>query len=184
METFVPPRPFVADPGYGRDRQRALATLRDDALDAPIAGLVRTFNRLPHCFTVQSCYGHFVWRQGQAERNLDPLPRLDPGPILYRIAYVFLRLEDSPAGRGLRQELARVPDIAPDCVQFGSADWFREEHPNGYALQVEPARLATRDQATVGHAEALRIEEVRGRFFEELARVARMKAGRNGEART
>jgi hypothetical protein len=49
---------------------------------------------------------------------------------------------------------------------------------------VEPARLATRDQATLGHAEALRLEEVRGRFFEELARVAGMKAGRDGEART
>jgi hypothetical protein len=41
---------------------------------------------------------------------------------------------------------------------------------NSYALQVEPERFKDQDQALLDPAEALRIEALRNRFFERLAK--------------
>ena len=57
METFTKARDFVTDRGYVRARQKALAALNKSALDKPIADIVSGFCALPHCFTLQCCYG-------------------------------------------------------------------------------------------------------------------------------
>jgi len=31
-------------------------------IDGPIIGLINGFNKLPYCFTLQSCYEHFVYK--------------------------------------------------------------------------------------------------------------------------
>jgi hypothetical protein len=170
METFAPPREFVTHARYKVDRRTALAALDFDAIDAPIVDVVAGFASLPHCFTLSSCYGHFICTPAQDPRSFDPIRPHPAGSIRYRIAYIALCIENSPAGRGLRESLARVPAIDPDTVQFGSPTWFCRRWPrfNCYALQVEPARLMNRDEATLEPAEAFQVQRTRDLFFREL----------------
>jgi hypothetical protein len=175
METFAEPRELVEDPGYPDQRLDALAELSDDMLDDPIVDIVHGFNTLPHCFTLQSCYGHFLYEGQGDERNLEPLPIFAvPGEIEYRIAYICFCIENSEAGRGLLESLRRIPDIDPENVQLCSAEWFWERQVNTYALQVEPDRFKRQDKAFVDYTEALHLETLRNRFFIELGEIARM----------
>jgi hypothetical protein len=169
METFAPPRPFVDNPQYGHDRHAALGNLNLEDIDAPIRGIVAGFTGLPHCFTLQSCYGHFVYPAQPQLDNLEPLPAHDVGSVKYRIAYVAFCLENSARGRRLHRALERMPAIDPEYVQFGSPKWFWERHVNTWALQVEPARFAGRDEAIIDYQEALHVQRVRDRFFARLA---------------
>lgn len=171
METFTAPKEFVKNPRYLQDRQASLEALDVGVIDRPIVELIERFTLLPQCFTLQSCYGHFLYAPGQDTHNLERLPSRDVGTVTYRIAYMAFCLEDSPRGRSLRESLELVPALDPDCVQFGSADWFWERYRNSYVLQVEPVRFMTRDQAVVEHAEALYIEQLRDRFFVRLSEL-------------
>jgi hypothetical protein len=171
VETFVAPKPFVEDPRYEKARRDALAELDLDSIDEPIVDIVAGFGAVPHCFTLQSCYGHFVCAPGQDPRSLDPMTRGCAGRVRYRIAYIGFCLENSRRGRALRESLARVPAIDPDCVQFGSAEWFWKQYANSYALQVEPLAQRLLDEAVLEPDEALHIQNVRDLFFEELRRI-------------
>jgi hypothetical protein len=172
METFAEPKELVDNPGYPDERSTILAGLSDDMLDAPVIDIVNGFNALPHCFTIQSCYGHFLYGDQQDDDNLDDLPIFGiPGEIEYRIAYICLCIEYSDAGRGLLESLRSVPDIDPDYVQLCSADWFWERQVNTYALQVEPDRFKHQDKAFIDYKEALHIEDVKKRFFGELRTI-------------
>lgn len=173
METFAGPMEFVEQATFARDRAAALAAFDAREIDGPILDLILEFARRPECFTLQSCYGHFVLAGEPDRRSLAPLPAEDPGPVLYRIAYLALCIEPGAAGARLRQALASVPALDPEYVQFGSPTWFRERHPNVYALQVEPDRFKYRDEVTLAHPEALHIERVRDRFFERLRGILR-----------
>ncbi len=168
METFVAPKPFVEHPRYKKDRRDALAELDLDSIDEPIVDIVAGFRAVPHCFTLQSCYGHFVCAPGQDPRSLDPIPRGYAGRVRYRIAYIGFCLENSRRGRALRESLARVPAIDPGYIQFGSADWFWKRHVNSYALQVEPVAHQLKDEAVLDPGEALHTQRVRDFFFGEL----------------
>lgn len=168
METFGPAMEFVEHSGFARDRERALAALDPAAIDPPLRDIVAGFATLPHCFTLQCCCGHFLRDPGQDPHNLEPVPPGFSGPVAYRIAYVALCLENSPRGRGLRLSLARLPAIAPDDIQFGSAAWFRERWPNSCVLQVEPGGQMLKDEAILTAEEARRLQTVRDDFFAEL----------------
>lgn len=168
METFDAIRQFVDNPRYEAERRRSLQSLPFENIDAPIRTLVEGFSRLSCCFTLQCCYGHFVY-VGQAEPgNLEPLPLQDIGTVTYRIAYFALCLQDSPEGRTLFSRLAEIPSIDPAYVQFGSPGWFWGLHLNSFALQVEPERFQFQDQAIIGHTEALHVQQVRNIFFTRL----------------
>ncbi len=145
-----------------------LSALAPQSIDAPILDIVLGFTRLPCCFTLQSCYGHFVYAAEPEPRNLAALPAEDVGLVRYRIAYLALCIERSPAGTRLRGALEEVPTIDPEYVQFGSPGWFWERYPNSYALQVEPERFMQKDEAVIEHHEALHVQTVRDRFFESL----------------
>jgi hypothetical protein len=173
VETFAEAREFVDHPEFGREREATLASLSLAEIDPPLRGIVEGFAGLPHCFTLQSCYGHFVHADQPDRQNVERLPERDTGVILYRIAYLALCVENSAAGVRLCSELARLTAIDPEYVQFGSPEWFWERHPNSFALQVEPQRFVDRDTATIDHAEALRIQDVRDRCFAALAAVPR-----------
>ena len=174
METFTESRTLVENPRYLQDRQDNLDALDLGTIDKPIVGIIAGFAELSHCFTLQSCYGHFLCTSEQDLRSLAPIPPRHVGSVRYRIAYIAFCLENSSRGRALRQSLAQIPAIDPGCVQFGSAGWFWERHVNSYALQVEPARYMTRDEVILDHAEALHIQQTRDLFFQELeALVAR-----------
>jgi hypothetical protein len=141
-------------------------------IDAPIVDIVKSFQDLCCCFTLQSCYGHFVHADQQDQNSTEPLPTSDAiATVTYRIAYVALCLENTHAGRKLLEDLRDIPKADPEYIQFGSAGWFWAKHVNSYVLQVEPKRYMDKDQVTIDYQEALHIQEVRDRFFSELRRV-------------
>ena len=171
METFSEARDFTEHLHYAPDRSRVLSGLRLKEIDAPIRDIVIAMGRLPQCFSLQCCYGHFVWK-GQADaQNLDDLPAVDTGPVRYRIAYLALCIERGERGAYLRERLANLCEIDEKYVQFGSPLWFWQQFPNSYALQVEPDRFAHRDEAVLEHAEALHVQSVRNEFFQGLREI-------------
>ena len=171
METFVEAKPFVKNPDYERQRQSYLTTLDLSIIDKPIVDIVAAFSELPYCYTLQSCYGHFVYAE-KGKHNIDPLPiTSNIVEVEYRIAYIALCIENSDAGKPLYDQLNAVTVIDPEYIQFGSAGWFWRSKVNSYALQVEPMRYKMRDSAKVEHQEALHIEKVRGMFFDEIRKI-------------
>lgn len=168
METFSEPKDFVKNERYAQDRKETLAALDLGSVDEPIVDIVAGFAKLSHCFTLQCCYGHFVYSPEQDPHNLDTIPRGYDGLVKYRIAYIAFCFEDSRRGRALRDSLARIAEISPDYVQFGSPDWFWEHWVNSYALQVEPIAHKYKDEAVLEPAEALQTQRIRNLFFREL----------------
>jgi hypothetical protein len=140
-------------------------------IDAPIRDVILSFAKLTCCFTLQCCFGHFVHAAQPDPEKLTPLPIENVGPVRYRIAYVALCIEQSAAGAKLRGMLEEVPTIDSEYVQFGSPGWFWEQHPNSYALQVEPARFMFKDEAVIPHKEALHVQRVRDQFYERLREI-------------
>jgi len=168
METFTKPREFVENKRYSQDRHDALAALDLNSIDKPIVDIVAGFAMLPHCFTLQCCYGHFVCTPEQARHSLEPIPLGYSGLLRYRIAYMAFCVENSRRGRALRQALAGIPTVAPGYVQFGSADWFWERWVNSYALQVEPIGHQLEDEFILEPTEGTCIQMARDLFFTEL----------------
>ena len=153
-------------------RQKSLSSLTDDMIDEPIIDLINGFNKLPHCFTLQSCYGHFVYNGQKNLHSLDPLPVKDTiTSVEYRIAYIAFCIENITSGRGLFKTLKEITAIDPENVQFCCAEWFWERQVNSYALQVEPDRFKHRDTAILDYREALYIEKVRDKFFVRLSEL-------------
>lgn len=170
METFTAARAFVANPRYHKEREESLRALDFSGIDDPIIEIIKSFAGLKYCFTLQSCFGHFLYPGQTDPYNTEPLPVNEiVDTIEYRIAYLALCLEDNAPGRKLFDDLRNVTSIDPKYVQYGSADWFWERHLNAYVLQVEPEEHMTRDRCRIDHQEALHVEMVRDRFFDELA---------------
>ena len=172
METFTAIKGFVHNPHYCEQRQKALNRLDMDTIDEPLVELISNFAKLTYCFTLQSCYGHFLHGSQTNSENVEPLPI--PGTIAeveYRIAYIALCIQNSASGGELLKDLSELPSIAPEYIQFGCAEWFWQRQVNSYVVQVEPERYKTRDRIVIGYQEALHIEKVRNEFFGELGRV-------------
>ncbi|MBN1504342.1 MAG: hypothetical protein JW952_04690 [Candidatus Eisenbacteria bacterium] len=181
MDTFTEPKALAKNPHYARQRRSTLAELTDGMIDKPIVGLIRAFNKLPYCFTMQCCYGHFVYPGQSDPRSLAPLPRgIDVGRVQYRIAYVAFCVQDSDRGRTFLEALRQVPHLDPDNIQFCCAEWFWERHVNSYALQVEPDRFKSQDEAVLDYREALKIEKTRNAFFIELDALLRREQSSAG----
>lgn len=169
METFTEPKELVENLNYRDQRQKSLAGLSNEMIDVPIIKLINAFNKLPYCFTLQSCYGHFVFRGQNDPKNLEPLPLTDTiGRVEYRIAYIAFCIENSDLGRKLFEALKEIVNINPDNIQFCCAEWFWERQVNSYALQVEPDRLKFKDKTVLDYKEALKIEKIRNEFFVQL----------------
>ena len=169
METFTEPKGLVANPHYQGQKQKCLEDLNDGMLDKPIIELINAINKRAHCFTLQCCYGHFIYKGQNDLHNLAPLPVTDTiARVAYRIAYLAFCIENSPAGRGLLSALEKVTRIDRDNIQFGCAEWFWHKQINSYVLQVEPDRFKCRDRAIIDYEEALHIERIRNAFFRRL----------------
>lgn len=176
METFTALKDFVANPHYLEQRQKSLRSLDMSTIDAPLIEIVKGFAKLSYCFTLQSCFGHFLYKNQQDEKNTEPLPVSEKiKNVEYRIAYIAFCLEDSDAGRQLFSELSQVPAIGPDNIQFGCAEWFWKDYLNSYALQVEPERYKTKDRCSVSYQEALHIEKIRNEFFAGIGRIVQKR---------
>ena len=169
METFAEPKELVENPQYFEQRQKSLSGLIDDKIDAPIVEIINGFNERLYCFTIQCCYGHFLYPGQKNPDNLKVLPvtksvhRVD-----YRIAYVAFCIENSVPGKMLFEALRGIALIDPDNIQFFSAEWFLQRQVNSYALQVEPDRFKHKDQVVLDYREALNIEKIRNEFFVQI----------------
>ena len=120
METFGTSRKLVVNHHYSEQRQKYLEGLNLGVIDAPIAGIVRRFNTLPYCFTMQSCYGHFIYGDRTGRYNIDPLPvDMVDTEIEYRIAYIAFCIEYSDAGEALLEKLKKITLIDTEYIQFG-----------------------------------------------------------------
>lgn len=169
METFTSFRDPVVNPAFPGQRRQALSQLDLAAIDGPIVNLVRRFNELPYCFTLQSCWGHFVCAGQRNPRNLQVLAAGRPSdPVEYRIAYLALCVDDNHEGIALLRDLGKLAASDPDYIQFGCADWFWQRQLNSYALQVEPKRHQTKDKVRLDYREALHVQTIRDRTFAAL----------------
>jgi hypothetical protein len=169
LKTFIELKEFVENPYYQAEKQKILSGLYDDMIDMPIIDLINGFNQLPCCFTLQSCYGHFVYNGQKDPHNLEPLPiSSEIDKIEYRIAYIAFCIENSAAGERLYETLKKVSSIDPENIQFCCAEWFWNKQINSYALQVEPDRFKRQDTAIIDFKEALHIEMIRNTFFIRL----------------
>jgi hypothetical protein len=174
LETYTEPKKLVENPHYQEQRRQSLAGLSDDMIDAPIVDVINGFNKLPYCFTMQSCYGHFIYNNQKDAYNLEPLPITDDvATVEYRIAYLCLCIQNSALGSGLLEALNEITAIDPQNVQLCCAEWFWERQVNSYALQVEPDRFKHRDTAILDYREAVHIEKIRNEFFIQLRELIR-----------
>ncbi len=171
METFTEPRQLVATNGYVEERRAVLGDSDQSDLDGPIVDVVQAFAALPHCFTLQACYGHFLTSPGQDEHSVAAIPDGHAGSVRYRIAYIAFCIENSDRGRAFLDRLSRISSADPAYLQLGSADWFWDQWVNSYVLQVEPEAHRFKDQMSLSAGEAVRTERARERFFAELRRV-------------
>ena len=169
METFSEPLALMENPNYRDQRQQCLARLSNAMLDNPLIDIVTGFNKLAYTFTLQCCYGHFVYEPQHNRHGVAALPiseKIDR--VLYRIAYIAFCIENSPEGKRFLQALNGVSVIDPEYVQFGSAIWFWERQVNSYVLQVEPRRYKHLDSVTLEYQEALKVEKIRNEFFKQV----------------
>lgn len=179
METFTELKDLVDNPHFRDQRQRNLRELKDAVIDEPIKELINGFNKLSYCFTLQSCYGHFIYDGQNDPHNLGPLPLKDSiNQVVYRIAYMAFCIENSTWGRLLLNEFLTITEIDPKNIQFGCAEWFWKRQINSYAFQVEPDRFKFEDKAVLDYKEALIIENVRNQFFVQLGGLLQMLPGR------
>lgn len=169
METFTELKDLAENLYYQTQKQKIIDSLNDNMIDMPIVNLINGFNKLPYCFTLQSCYGHFVYNDQKDTHNLDPLPAKEINvQVKYRIAYIAFCIENSASGRRLFEAFKGIMAIDPENVQFCSAEWFWKKQINSYALQVEPDRFKCQDTAIINFKEALHIEKIRNTFFIRL----------------
>ena len=106
METFTDIKELVENPHYQNQREKGLAGLRDGMIDVPIIEIVNGFNKLPCCFTLQSCYGHFLYNDQKDPHNLESLPvTSNIARVEYKIAYIAFCTENSDSGRKLLEAL-------------------------------------------------------------------------------
>lgn len=172
LKTFIESKALVRNPLYPEQRRKCLIELGGVRIDEPMAALVKAMNDLPYCFTLQSCYGHFLHSGQKDRRNLNPLPAKAPlTTIKYRIAYIALCIENSVKGRALLAALSACADIDRRYVQFGSAEWFWQRQVNSYVLQVEPQPFRFQDTAILDYREALVVEKCRNELFPGLAKL-------------
>jgi len=177
METFTDIKDFVPNPHYQEEREKCVRDLDTNSIDAPLIAIVEGLLALPYCFTLQSCYGHFLNGEQRDPKNLEPLTISDrTSEVEYRIAYLALCIQDNGSGRVLFNELCKIPEIDPAYIQFGCAEWFWERQVNSYALQVEPERYKTRDSVFIGYQEARHIQKTRDEFFGEIKGVIEKSA--------
>ena len=172
METFTDVKSLVDNPDFKRQRRQSLDRIDFDSIDQPISGLIQHISKLDVCFTLQSCWGHFVYKDQKDSHNLELLPA-DPisGEIEYRIAYLAICLENSQKGERLLNQLKRVESVDKHNIQLGCADWFWSRQVNSYALQVEPERFKYQDSIRTDYQEALVLQKVKHAFFKRLNEI-------------
>jgi len=166
LETLIESKDLEVNPQFDEQKRETLRGLKNSMIDKPIIDVVNSFNKLSCCFTMQSCFGHFVYNTQRDPNNIEPLPITDTiDTIEYRIAYIAFCIQNSELGKRLIKTLDEITSIDSEYIQFCSADWFWKRQVNSYALQVEPERFKQKDSVILDYSEALHIEKTRNKFF-------------------
>jgi len=174
METYTEARDFVDDPDFAARRAESLGNLDMSVIDEPIVDIIDTLSKVPYCYTLQCCCGHFVHESQTDPHGSAPLAHYsEDTTVEYRIAYLAVCIQPVEAGTRLRADLRDVVRIDPQYIQFGSADWFWQSHVNSHVLQVEPERFKLKDTVMLNIPEVLRIQSVKNRFFERIREIGR-----------
>jgi len=169
METLTKIKEIEFDPTFEKKRIKSLKKLKYKNIDKPIVGLIKQINDLPYCFTIQCCYGHFLYLNRNDSYNVEPLPKsTNIKEVEYRIAYIAVCLQYNEKGHKLFNAMKDIVKINPENIQFGCADWFWNRQVNTFVLQVEPERYKMFDKATLDYEEALIIENVRNKYIKAL----------------
>ena len=112
LETFTDLKDFVDNPYFHDQRKNYLSRLDIERIDAPIVELISDFAKLDYCFTLQSCYGHFLHKNQKNPYNIEPLPVANSlSNVEYKIAYVALCIKTNNQGRTLFNDLKEIPSI-------------------------------------------------------------------------
>jgi len=175
MQTYMKARPVEDNDTFEAQRSDALAALDLSAMDEPMVSLVESLNRLPHCFTLQCCFGHFVAAGDTDTRTLAPPPPMGKTPMEYRVAYVAICIRDDEHGRGLLDRIHELRDLDPKYIQVGSADWFWERQVNSYIIQVGPKRMRKHDAMTLDGKELRHVSHVRTQLWRRFAALVRRR---------
>ena len=172
METYIGKKPLADNPGFSRQWENALDGLDFDIIDAPIVDLIRGMAKLPYCFTLQSCVGHFVFEDGRDVHNLEPLEiTKNIFEVKYQIAYLAWCIDNCSDGIKFLNDMESLAGIDPDYIQFGCAEWFWKRQINSYVLQIQPERFKGRDKMIINYQEARHIADVKIRFFNKIGDV-------------
>lgn len=177
METYCTAKPMVEDSSFEKRRKKSISLLKKEIskgnIDPPLIGLLYDFSRISHCYTLQSCYGHFVHDLQTNDHNIEPLEKFRGriSKVNYRIAYLAFCIQNSESGRRFHDDLQSVVEIDPGYIQFGSADWFWNQTPNIYVVQLEPERYKDLDSVWIDVDEAFHIVSLRERFFGEIEKT-------------
>ena len=119
MQTFTAEKPLVENPDFEQQRAEAHHQLREliqaEGIDPPLVPLLSRFMAVPYCFTIQSCYGHFIHEQEQDIKNT---ARLGPyaGSVThveYRLAYMAFVVENDGADKAFSAIFAGCPPSIP-----------------------------------------------------------------------
>ncbi|MCD4820090.1 MAG: hypothetical protein K8S23_15510 [Candidatus Cloacimonetes bacterium] len=176
METFIEPKELVKNSYFQTQKKKSLSNLINSMIDSPIVKFINGFNSLPYCFTLQCCFGHFLYIGQDDSHNLEPLPYTDTiDKVDYRIAYIAFCIKKNTLGKALLTDLNGITAIDQRNIQFGCAEWFWKRQVNSYVLQVEPDRFKLKDKAILEYKEALHIEKIRYSFFYELDEIIRKR---------
>ena len=172
METFIELKPFVLNPDFQQQRMISLSKLDLNFIDQPVRELIKKISEIDFCFTLQSCYGHFLYRDQQDKHSTDPLPHsVIPGDIEYRIAYIAFCIDHTEKGKKFLRDLKQLKSIDKNYIQIGCADWFWDQQVNSFVLQVEPERFKNQDKCLIEYHEGIYLENVRNKFFELLQEI-------------
>ncbi len=177
MLTFTEVKDIINNPNYLKQREKAIKKMDINTIDAPLTELIKDFIKLPYCFTLQSCYGHFLHSNQNDPNNVCLLQFSDNiTTVEYRIGYIALCIQESEIGKILINDLISIEAIDPEFIQFGCAEWFWKCQVNSFALQIEPRRYMTKDRVNIDYHEALHIEKIKNMVFDELKEVIHKKA--------
>lgn len=172
METFTKSKELVFNPHFSEQRKLTLKKLNFSEIDIPIIELIKKISMLDYCFSLQSCYGHFLYQGQNDQQNIESIP-IDRSIINvdYRIAYIAICIKEINEGKTLSNYLAKIPLDEPEYIQFGCAEWFWERQINSFVLQVEPKRFMNKDRIIIDFKEALYIEKIRNSFFIKMGKI-------------
>lgn len=171
MQTFCSEKPLEYNPGFNAKKVRSLKEMSDVDIETPVVEVVNSLNKLPFCFTLQSCFGHFLIEgENISDSFYFPYSYTDAKEFLYRISYVAICVDSVPESRRLLTLLRDILNkINTEYLQFGCAEWYWEQYVNSYVIQVQPWNRSNVDSLYVTTEEAQKIRTVRDHFWKIMA---------------